>query len=107
MKKLFSILIRGIQETWYMLIDLLTDKADDGSGSRKISLGRCCFLVLFFVSLKIWLGGADIAANMLIVLGSLLTYVFGTKITEGWGALTKLRYTQSDIVTVDPEEAGD
>lgn len=118
MKKLFKLLKAGIVQSWFMILDLLTDKAQENGNVRKISLGRCCFLILFVVAINIWLGGADIAANMLIVMGSLLTYVFGSKVTEGWASLAEMKHatpeyyaskhkSSSKQTAVDAEEAGD
>ena len=88
-----------------MILDLLTDRVKENGNVRKISLGRVCFLILFVASVSIWLSGTDIAANMLVVLSTLLAYVFGSKVTE---AITALKGgNTTPIVIVNPEEAGD
>ncbi len=102
--KFLNTLKKGLIQFWFMLVDLLTDRPQGNETTRKISLGRCCFLVLFIASLSVWLAGADIAANMLIVMGSLLTYVFGSKITDGWAPSKKV---VDPTIIVDPEEGGD
>lgn len=112
--KILKIISSFIKTTWFLFVDLLTDRPQIEGGVRKISLGRVCFLILFGLSISIWMGGADIAANMLIVLASLLTYVFGSQITGTFKALRGINNeptgrpeTPSGVVVVEPEEHGD
>ena len=78
MKKFFKAI-------WRLIVGLLTDKGlENGDSVRKLSLGRIAFLVLFALSISMWAGNKDIPQNMMVTMGALLTYVFGTKVTTGF-----------------------
>jgi hypothetical protein len=111
MNKFFNKLGKFFSECGRLIVDLLTDRAKENGNVRKISLGRVCFLILFVVSIHIWLGGADIATNMLIVLTSLLGYVFGNQINATLKALKGVDLgsgkNNSQVITINPDNHGD